>query len=261
MSNHSHRADRPPSRWSGKLRHLRWVVLLVAVLLVVPGAARPTDSPASALDGPAARGSRTPSPPATGAGSGPVAGAGADGVSATGEPPPAGASTDGARSTAADLERFLLRGSDLPPGWRTLPESIGLIDAALGDCLDEMSDPDQAPMKLDIVLQRGSDGPVVAAAVADYPDARAARLAFRSLHAAVTRCDLREGPVGTAAGVPGAEESLVAEVVLRRAGRVPGRLLAVRVGQRRATVLVLGTSRSDLGIASDALATMARRLG
>lgn len=240
------------------LRRGAWAALAATALMTLPGAARSIDGPPLSDD--RLTGSRQPqalSSPAPA----PASVAGLEVTAPTDVVTPAPSSHGVQRATTAELEAFLLRGSDLRPGWRTLPDATGLSADALGDCLADVRDPNASPKTLEVVLQRGSDGPLVAATVAEYPSERAARRGFRAMRVAMTRCDLRVAPAHGSADVPKADEGLAIDVTLRQTGPVPARFAAIRIGARRASVLVLGPFRADLHVASVALDAMAGRLG
>jgi hypothetical protein len=152
--------------------------------------------------------------------------------------------------TPADLEPFLVQGSDLPIGWivvgRELPPREGL-----GGCEPVLA----SAVRASVSLQRGTSGPVVSNVVTDHASTEVAQAEFWLLRGTVAGC-LRALP-GVDEDVPieeidlGADEAIAVTIrVSDGSDEVEGRLLYARVGARTTSVLVLapdvdGTSFAD----------------
>lgn len=163
--------------------------------------------------------------------------------------------------TPTELERFVLRGSDLPLGWNTLAGASTAVEQLAGPCVRAAIAPASATVRNTVSFRSGSAGPVLGATVADHLTGPAGVRAFTQQKRALAGC--RTGP-RLRAGTPveGAERSASYTFTIRRQqSTATGAVVVAQVGRRTVTVLMIGETWADLTVADDAARTVVRRLG
>lgn len=189
------------------------------------------------------------------------------GPSATGTPAPDDGSTvdpaDDAIITPTELEPFLLRGSDLPPGWRTLESASTATSTLMGSCLRKATTPSVPHVAKATSFRSGSNGPVLTASVRDFTTPSQSARAMTAVRAAVLACVNANGSpaLKTFTLTSKADASVAVTFVVSQDGSsARGEVLVARVGARSATVALVGLTEKDLAIGQDALRTMIARL-
>lgn len=144
------------------------------------------------------------------------------------------------------LESVVLRGSDLPVGWRVHAEAGTVVPRLLGGCLEPAISPTEAHSRITVVLQRGSSGPVISNTVVGLADAADSANAFRRAVRAAERCS-KAGRTPTGATLtrllrPGGDPGATALGITLRSGSgtTSGEYLLTRSGRRIIVLVSLG---------------------
>lgn len=235
------------------------VLVLAAVLAFTLGGS--DDDPDNAAN---SDGSSTTSP--GGSTDGTTGTDGAGGPNATGTNGANGDEVDPADDaiiTPTELEPFLLRGSDLPPGWRTLAAASQATDELMGTCMQKAIVPSVPHVLTSTSFRSGSNGPVLTATVRDYTTPQQSARAMTAISKAVLNCVNTTGkPTLTPLTVPSKADAStgVTFTVTQEGSSARGEVLIARVGARSATLALIGLTEKDLELGRDALRTMIARL-
>lgn len=167
--------------------------------------------------------------------------------------------------TSVDLEPFLLRGSDLPVGWVTLPASA--VGAGDDSCLSTRGlTPDGGRAEARITLRRGESGPFLTNVVVDHFDPDVATAALAAIRSAIEDCAGQATNDGLVVSAPqsldtSADEALFATISTAQSpDQVGGRLTYARVGRYTTYLLVIGFEGGDSPEANLALTNVIERL-
>lgn len=213
--------------------------------------------------GPSGRNSEpsTSAPDSSGsAGDGATSGSGSDSGSG------ASGSTGGADDailTPADLDGFVLRGSDLPPGWRTLDSAGSAAQELVGACLRTATTPTVPHVVSTVSFRSGSNGPILSSSVRDFTTEAQAERAMAAVRTSIRGClrgpskpPLRPLAVSSTADASAA----VSFTLLQDGASARGELMVARVGARSVTMVLVGLVEEDLDVGQDALQTVVDRL-
>lgn len=208
-------------------------------------------------------------------GSGPSPAASTDGATAvptTGSPSVTGAPTapgggaidpkSDAILTPTELERFQLRGSDLPPGWRTLDTVRAATDTLIGPCLRKATTPTVPHVLTTTSFRSGSSGPVLTSSVRDHTSPAASARAMTAVRDAVLACarGTSKPTLQTFALSSRADASVAVTFTLTQDGSsARGEVIVARVGARSVTLALIGLDAKDLEIGRDAVRTVVAR--
>ncbi len=166
--------------------------------------------------------------------------------------------------TPLDLEPLILRGSDLPPGWRTLDDAEAALDTLIGQCLREALDARRPEVSLSATFRFGSGGSALSSAVLGYPEPAKATAAFAAITAAAGRCASSSAnpSVRGTSFTSRADQARAFELTFRKGSDAAlGTLVVARVNTRLTTLVLIGIEQGDVKIGQDAVRTVIARLG
>lgn len=198
-----------------------------------------------------------------------------DGTGGTSTASPSGTGTKGAKGgskvdpsddailTPTELEPFLLRGSDLPGGWRTLDRAIEATSKLMGPCMQKAITPTVPHVVKTTSFRSGSNGPVLTASIRDFTTPAQSVRGMTEVRSAVLACARAGGKptLRTIAVSSKADSSIAVTFVVTQAGSsARGEVIVAKVGARSTTVALIGLTPADLELGKDALRTMIARL-
>jgi hypothetical protein len=162
--------------------------------------------------------------------------------------------------TASDLTALALRGSDLPPGWRTLDSAGDAATGILGTCLSAARQPAAATVVES--FRRGSTGPMLSSILSDHGTERQAKGDFDTIRSESAKCSGGDGrSIEKADANVDADDSFALAITLKDGGAsVDGELIVIRVGRYTASTVAVGLTSHDLDIGPRALAIVGDRL-
>lgn len=229
-------------------------LLAVLVTVLVTGG---DEDPERAANGAPGNGTSTTAGPAATDGATPGAAAGSGAPSGTPDP-----ATD-AIVTPTELEPFLLRGSDLPAGWRTLDTARAATDDLMGSCLRKATTPTVPHALRSISLRSGSNGPVLTSTVRDFTTPAQSARAMSAVRSAVLACarGSSKPALTTFAFASKADASVgVTFTITQDGSSARGEVVVARVGARSVTLALIGLDDTDLRIGQDSVRTVVARL-
>jgi len=170
--------------------------------------------------------------------------------------------TDDAIVTPTELEPFLLRGSDLPPGWRTLDKARTATDALMGACLRKATTPTVPHALKTISFRSGSNGPVLTSTIRDFTTPALSVRGMTEVRTAVLKCanGTSKPALKTFAFTSNAAAVGVTFTVTQDGTSARGEVIVARVGARSVTLALVGLTEKDLEIGRDAVRTSIARM-
>lgn len=182
----------------------------------------------------------------------------------TGTTPGAIEGSDDAIVTPTELESYALRGSDLPPGWRTLDAATAATNKLIGECLRTATTPTVPHVLHTGSFRSGSEGPVLTSSVRDFTTVAQSKRALADVRTQVARCVNGSGkPSLSTINLPNRADASVAVgfTITQSGSSARGELIVARVGQRSTTVVLIGLTEKDLRVGRDAVDTVIARMG